>query len=92
MSFAKRPALHFVLIGTALYLLGRQQSPPATLALSAARVAQLRADLTRQTGAPPSAEQEAALVAHELDQEILYREALARGLDRGDPSIRFRLA
>lgn len=92
MSLVRQPALHFIVIGVALFLWQRQPPAPVTLALSAARVAQLRADLARQTGAAPRADQEAALVAHELDLEILYREALARGLDRGDPSIRRRLA
>jgi len=91
VSFARRPAFHFIVIGAALFLFERQQRPPVRLTLSAARVEQLRAGLARQTGVSPSPDQEAALVAHELDQEILYREALARGLDRSDPSIRFRL-
>ncbi len=91
MSLARRPAFHFIVIGVLLFLFERQQRPPATLSLSVARVEQLRADLVRQTGTSASPDQEAALVAHELDQEILYREALARALDRSDPSIRYRL-
>jgi hypothetical protein len=51
----------------------------------------LRSDHQRRTGRPPSAAEEQALVDAYVDDEILYREALALGLDRGDVVIRRRL-
>jgi hypothetical protein len=54
-------------------------------------VAPVRAEFVRQTGVPPTPAEDAALLARELDDEVLFREALARGLDRDDPSIRARL-
>jgi hypothetical protein len=41
---------------------------------------------------PPTAEELAALVEQEIDEEILYRQAVAMGLDRDDLVIRRRLA
>lgn len=91
MSLARRPGVHFILIGVAFFLLERPQRAVPPVAVPAGRLAQLRAELVQQTGAAPSAVQEAALVAQALDEEILYREATARGLDRNDPAIRHRL-
>lgn len=51
----------------------------------------LRSDHQRRTGRPPSAAEEQMLVDAYVDDEILYREALALGLDRGDVVIRRRL-
>ena len=95
------PALHFVAAGIALFALERLAvprgrsapavPPPAPL-LTPDRLAQLRADFTRQEGVAPTPGEEQALAAQAMDDEILYREALTRGLDRGDASIRYRLA
>lgn len=53
---------------------------------------QLREAFERARGrAPGEAELEAA-VTRWLDDEILYREGLARGFDRGDPAVRARVA
>jgi len=96
------PALHFLAMGVALFTLERvvagprgRAGPPAPAAaplLTPDRLAQLRADFTRQGGVSPTPDQEQALAAQAIDDEILYREALVRGLDRGDRSIRYRLA
>jgi len=51
----------------------------------------LRADHERRTGRPPSDVEEQALLDAWVDDEVLYREALALGLDRGDVVIRRRL-
>ena len=51
----------------------------------------LRSDHQRRTGRPPSAAEEQALIDAHVDEEVLYREALALGLDRGDVVIRRRL-
>jgi hypothetical protein len=51
----------------------------------------LRNDHRRRTGRPPSAAEERALIDAYVDDEVLYREALALGLDRGDVVIRRRL-
>jgi hypothetical protein len=47
----------------------------------------LRADFTTRLGRAPGAAEEAALIEEAIDEELLYREALALGLDRGDRSV-----
>jgi hypothetical protein len=51
----------------------------------------LRQDHLRRTGVVPSAEEERRLIERYVEEEVLYREALALGLDRGDVIIRRRL-
>lgn len=51
----------------------------------------LRAEEQRRSGRAPTPEEERGLVARFLDEEVLYREALALGLDRGDLIVRRRL-
>jgi len=90
-TWLTRPGLHFVLIGATLFLIERERRPVPAVAPPVGRIAQLRADFIRQTGVPPQPTEEALLAAQALDEELLYREALARGLGAG-PAIRFRLA
>src|SRR5207248_607365 len=45
----------------------------------------------RRNGALPTGSEEAALIQRYIDNEVLYREALALGLDRGDIIVRRRL-
>jgi hypothetical protein len=98
---AGAPLLHFVLIGGALFAFVAGRRPPARVGevptarqpvvITAAQVEQLRDDYARETGRAPSREEEAALIDRAVEEELLYRAALARGLDRGDRSIRWRL-
>jgi hypothetical protein len=90
-AWLTQPGLHFVVIGLALFVIDRARQPAPTLAPPTGRLAELRADFTRQTGVPPRPDEDAMLAARALDEELLYREALARGLGAG-PAIRFRLA
>lgn len=96
-----RPAAHFALIGSLLFLGdrwlaggapgGRDTALRPPITVSAARVDQLGASFRRRAGAAPTPAQLEALIADEVDGEILYREALARGLDRHDRGVRARL-
>jgi peptidyl-prolyl cis-trans isomerase C len=90
-AWLTQPGLQFIVIGLALFAIARARQPAPTLAPPTGRVAQLRADFIRQTGVPPQPAEEALLAARALEEELLYREALARGLGAG-PAIRFRLA
>ena len=89
----REPMLHFILLGAALFALHRQLAPPVAreIVLSRSLLDGLRQDHLRRRGAPPTAPEEAALVERFLDDEFLYREALALGLDRGDVIVRRRL-
>jgi PPIC-type PPIASE domain len=88
------PAAHFVVLGTALFVLERCATPPwsaprPTIMVSAARLIQLRAAASR--GAAAASSEDAAILAQAADEAILLREALALGIDRDDQSIRGRL-
>jgi peptidyl-prolyl cis-trans isomerase C len=90
---ARHALLHFLAIG-GLAALGASWLAPApvpeTMAIDAAPVEEaLRA--AGSSGRRAAAEASARLDAL-VDEEILYREALARGYDAGDPVVASRLA
>lgn len=88
------PPVHFVAIGVALFAVERYATPMPkaerpTVTITAARLAQLEGDSRRSTDVALERE---ALLERAIEEEVLFREALARGLDRDDQSIQFRLA
>jgi len=93
--------LHFVVGGLALFAInaflrppGKPAEPvaaPAPIVISSARIAQLRHDYSRETGLVASRQEEQRLIDRAIEEEVLYREALSRGLHLGDRSIRYRL-
>src|SRR5712692_6342464 len=93
----RAPLLHFLLIGGALLALRpwwRWESMDVRrprIVIGAADVARLRETWTEEHGSPPSRAAEDRLVRDAIDEEILYREALARGFDRRDDAVRERL-
>ncbi|HWL70769.1 MAG TPA: peptidyl-prolyl cis-trans isomerase [Geminicoccus sp.] len=97
----RAPLLHFCVIGGLLYLADaawQQQevdaaasAPVERIVFSARQVEQLRQDMTMQYGFPPSPEDLQAAVDAAVDDEVLYRQALAIGLDRDNESVRQRL-
>jgi hypothetical protein len=97
----RRPALHFVLLGGLLFAAdswwqdgaGPEAAiPPAeTIVISAGQVEQMRRDLRAQNGMAPTAAQLDAAIEGAIDEEVLYREALAIGLDRDNAAVRQRL-
>ncbi|HVN84489.1 MAG TPA: peptidylprolyl isomerase [Candidatus Binatia bacterium] len=91
--WGKEPLVHFVVLGVLVFALHRWVAPPSPkrIVLSAAVVDGLRKDHVRRTGVPPTREEERGLIEQFVDNEVLYREALAMGLDRGDIIVRRRL-
>ncbi len=90
----RQPFLHFAVLGAVLFALHQWVAPRPReqIVVSSSLVERLRQDHLRRTGAVPTAEEEAALVQHYVDDEVLIREAVALGLDRGDVIVRRRLA
>jgi len=95
------PLAQFLLFGALAFRLVHGSDPFAAAArreervpvvLDAAQVARMREDYAQATGLQPNADDEAALVDRWIDEELLYREAQARGLDRNDRSVRNWLA
>lgn len=90
----REPLFHFAALGLLLLAVYRLATPPGSvreIVISQAVVQGLREDYHRRNGALPSADEQAGLVQRYIDNEILYREALALGLDRGDVIVRRRL-
>src|SRR5207247_1982095 len=89
MRWLRAPLVHFVAGGAVLFWLVhvRPQHRTSPIVLTAGDVDRLRVDYTRETGLEPTTADEAALVDKALQEELLFREALARGLDRNDRSL-----
>ncbi len=88
------PVLHFVLAGAAMFAVDRWRSPPGdarTVVISRAFVRGVGDELARRDGHRPDEASLRAAVQSFVDEELLYREALRLGLDRGDVIVRRRL-
>ena len=93
-----RVLFHFVLLGTALFAVDRAfltepQPPyePPPVVVPAERVQELVRSVRLRGGEEPTEAELLALVAADVNDELLYREALAWGFDRDDPVIFNRL-
>jgi hypothetical protein len=96
------PALHFALLGGALFVFQTRVLAPADgtagiparepIVVTAERIERIRSDYQRDTGSVPGAGIVRALIENWITDEILYREARAKGLDRADRAIKWRLA
>lgn len=90
----REPIVHVFAVGIVLFLAYEYHT--ANLALhrieiTPDRVSQLTAGYAAQFGEPPSERQLDRLVEKYVNEEVLYREGLARGLDRGDEIVRRRV-
>jgi peptidyl-prolyl cis-trans isomerase C len=95
----REPLVHFLGAGLMLFALdgsladGSHASADArVIVVDAAVRARLADDWQRIHGAPPSPSRHDELVAGWIDEQVLYREGLARGLERDDPRIIDRVA
>jgi len=93
----RAPALHFLVLGVLIlgarrwWTAGDQPDAGRRIVVGDADVARLREAWREEHGAPPGPAAGAALVRDAVDEEVLYREALAAGFDRTDASVRERL-
>jgi hypothetical protein len=86
--------LHFVLLAVLLFVAVPREKPQQRLdvpRLSAAQVEALRTEWIAFAGVPPSNAELQRLVARELDDEVLVREALLQSLHLRDAAIKQRL-
>ena len=90
VRWLRLPLLHFLVGGALLFGLLRVARPSADAAdqggppvvITAADIATMRDAYGRESGLPPTTDDEVALVDRAIDEELLFREAIARGLDR----------
>lgn len=90
------PLLHFLLMGTVIFALWTLLHPAAPgsdrrISINAADVQRMKVQAARQWGREPEPAMLAALVEADIREQVLYREALALGLDRDDVVVRRRL-
>ncbi len=98
MKWHKEPLIHFLGIGALLFgvfaLVNDEASsvPPNRIEITAADVDRLQERWTKQWNRPPTETELKGMIEAHLREEVLYREALALGLDKNDTIIRRRLA
>jgi hypothetical protein len=95
----REPLLHFLLIGVAFFALYRWLNPTSLntdtsrrIELTNDDIRQLEISWAAQWQRPPTPDEMHNLVEDKVREEVLYREGLALGLDRGDTIVKRRLA
>jgi len=96
MKFLREPLFHFFLIGAAIFLLhgllGKSfDKPRGNIVISGRQIETLAEGWRRTWQRAPTAAELEGLIQDAIQEEILYREALALGLDRDDSIVRRRL-
>ncbi|WP_241520729.1 peptidyl-prolyl cis-trans isomerase [Steroidobacter cummioxidans] len=95
VRWTREPLFHFILIGAVLFgvdsLIAGQADDPNRIELDAQVDAEAQQTFEAARGRKPNAEELRALRQVWLNNEVLYREGLALGLDKGDKSIRERV-
>jgi hypothetical protein len=92
----REPLLHFLVLGAGLFLLyaylgDDDPEPVDRIVVDEAEVGRLAEQFQRVWMRPPSRQELAGLAEDFVKEEILYREALALGLDQNDLVIRRRM-
>ena len=93
----REPLVHFLVLGAALFGLQALVNPAAAghrttqIDIGPSELAWITTTWLQQYRRPPSATELAALVDDYVRQEVLYREALAMGLDRDDIIMKRRM-
>jgi len=95
----RSPLLHFLLIGALLFVAQGWTSSRETvddpdafrIAIEADRLAELKTTFTRQMRRRPEPAEVDRMIEAEVEEEILYREAISRGLLERDGGVQTRL-
>jgi hypothetical protein len=97
--FLREPLLHFLLVGAVMFaaynVMRADRSVPAPsmdIRLSLDELAQLALLFQAQWRREPTTEELGRLVENRIQEEVLYREALAMGLDKNDTIVKRRMA
>ncbi len=92
---AREPLLHFLLLGAVIFgadhLVDRQRDDPQSITVGTEVQREAREMFAAGMRREPSPGDMQKLLDRWTDNEILYREGLALGLDRGDTTIRERV-
>ncbi|SDR64292.1 PPIC-type PPIASE domain-containing protein [Rhizobiales bacterium GAS113] len=95
----REPLLHFLVAGAVIFAVYQLMNPAANRTDQANRIVLTKGDLRQlavqwlaQGRPPPTADVMRGLVEQKVSEEILFREAIALGLDKDDEIIKRRLA
>jgi hypothetical protein len=92
---AREPLLHFLLLGLVLFgadhVLNARREDPQTITVGADVQKEVREIFVAGMQREPTPGDMKKLVDRWVDNEVLYREGLSLGLDRGDSTIRERV-
>ena len=97
MKLLRDPLFHFIVLGAALFIVYAlaadlfSADESRRIEIDESEIGFLAGNFERQWGRPPNAEELRALVQSRVREEVLYREALAVGLDRNDVVVRRRM-
>jgi peptidyl-prolyl cis-trans isomerase C len=97
-TWSREPLLHFAVLGAAIFGVHAWTAPAPHVAsrqvieVPAGQVEHLADVWRRQWQRPPTEEELRAVVEQHVREEVLYRQAVALGLDKDDSMIRQRLA
>lgn len=98
MKLLREPLLHFIAMGAVIFGLygltrGETESTARNqIVVAAGDIERLAGLWQKRWQRPPTTEELKGLIDQYVQEEILYREALALGLDRDDSVVRRRLA
>lgn len=97
MRWLKEPLLHFLIIGAGIFLLFNQVGDTDIerqdqIIVSAEDIQQLSALWEKRWRRPPTSSELDGLIKAHVREEVLYREALALGLEQNDTVVRRRMA
>ena len=98
MKLLREPLVHFLFIGAAIYLAFGLFAEPVedpqdnTLVVDAGEIEWMATSWYKRWNRPPTQQELDGLIQQYIRETILYREALAMGLDKDDTVIRRRLA
>ncbi len=95
----REPLLHFLLLGVALFAVSRfvrpasdRIAPSRQIVLTLDDLRQLQIGFAAQWQRAPTEQEMLGLLEDRIKEEILYREALAMGLDKDDTIVKRRMA
>ncbi|GGO37469.1 hypothetical protein GCM10010991_33160 [Gemmobacter aquaticus] len=93
----REPLLHFLLLGALIFgVMSEEDAPDAAdardrIVISGAEVERMSAAWTQRWQRPPNEAELAGMISEAVREQVLYREALALGLDRDDVVVRRHL-
>ncbi|MFW2367958.1 MAG: peptidyl-prolyl cis-trans isomerase [Desulforhopalus sp.] len=95
-SLLKEPLIHFLFIGLVLFLIFEMFNDPtgsqsSRIVITNGQIEFLKASYARTRQRTPTEVELQGLIDGYVREEILYREAMALGLDKDDPVVRRRL-